>query len=99
MKVFILAHQDDEVFLLPYILSPEKKLFIYLTNGVSAESSLFKLESRTAEAKYVFEKNLAKLNLIGLFCFCFKIIKTGIENHLCAKQPNLIYFDLWKLYQ
>ncbi len=62
MKVFILAHQDDEVFLLPYILSPEKKLFIYLTNGVSAESSLFKLESRTAEAKYVFEKNLAKLN-------------------------------------
>ena len=62
MKVFILAHQDDEVFLLPYILSPEKKLFIYLTNGVSAESSLFKLESRTAEATYVFEKNLAKLN-------------------------------------
>ena len=62
MKVFILAHQDDEVFLLPHILSSEKKLFIYLTNGVSAESSVFKLESRTAEAKYIFEKYLVKLN-------------------------------------
>jgi hypothetical protein len=62
VKVFILAHQDDEVFLLPYILNSEKKLFIYLTNGVSAESSVFKLEIRTTEAAYVFKKYLAELN-------------------------------------
>jgi hypothetical protein len=62
VKVFILAHQDDEVFLLPHILNSEKKLFIYLTNGVSAESSVFKLENRTAEAKFIFEKYLVELN-------------------------------------
>ena len=62
MKVFILAHQDDEIFLLPHILNSEKKLFIYLTNGVPAGSSELKLQNRMTEAKYVFEKYLTHLN-------------------------------------
>ena len=65
MKVFILAHQDDEVFLLPHILNSEKKLFIYLTNGVSAGSTDLKLENRTVEARYVFEKHLSQLNSVA----------------------------------
>ena len=65
MKVFILAHQDDEVFLLPHILNFEKKLFIYLTNGVSVGSSALKLENRTVEAKCVFDKYLTQLNSVA----------------------------------
>ena len=65
MKVFILAHQDDEVFLLPHILNSEKKLFIYLTNGVSEGSTKLKLENRTVEARYVFEKHLSQLNSVA----------------------------------
>jgi len=65
MKVFILAHQDDEVFLLPHILNSEKKLFIYLTNGVSEGSTELKLEIRTVEARYVFEKYLSQLNSVA----------------------------------
>lgn len=65
MKVFILAHQDDEIFLLPHVLNSEKKLFIFLTNGVSENSRDFKLEKRTVEAKYVFEKHLSKLNSLS----------------------------------
>ena len=65
MKVFILAHQDDEVFLLPHIMNLEKKLFIYLTNGVSVESSALKLQNRTVEAKYVFGKYLTQLNSVA----------------------------------
>ena len=65
MKVFILAHQDDEVFLLPHIMDSEKKLFIYLTNGVSEGSTELKLENRTVEARYVFEKHLSQLNAVA----------------------------------
>ena len=65
MKVFILAHQDDEVFLLPHILNSEKKLFIYLTNGVAEGSTELKLENRTVEARYVFEKYLSHLNSVA----------------------------------
>jgi hypothetical protein len=65
MKVFILAHQDDEVFLLPHILNSEKKLFIYLTNGVSKGSTELKLENRTVEASNVFEKYLSQLNSVA----------------------------------
>lgn len=62
MKVFILAHQDDEVFLLPHIMNSEKKLFVFLTNGVSAEASQQKLEIRATEARYVFKKHLSTFN-------------------------------------
>lgn len=62
MKVFLLAHQDDEIFLLPHIMDSEQKLFIYLTSGVSEGSPRLKLERRTREAKAVFQKYLAGFN-------------------------------------
>jgi hypothetical protein len=62
MKIFLFAHQDDEVFALPYILNSEKKLFIYLTSGVSVDSSKSKLLTRSSEAKDVFQRYLAELN-------------------------------------
>jgi len=62
VKVFLLAHQDDEIFLLPHILNSEKKLFIYLTTGVSASSTDTKLDIRTFEAEYVFRKYLEAMN-------------------------------------
>ena len=62
MKVFLLAHPDDEVFLLPHIMNSEQKIFIYLTNGVSQGSSKQKLERRTSEAEYLFQRHLAGLN-------------------------------------
>ena len=50
MKIFLLAHQDDEVFLLPHIMNSEQKLFIYLTNGVSEGASISQLNRRILEA-------------------------------------------------
>ena len=70
--MFLLAHQDDEVFLLPHIMDSEQKLFIYLTNGVSEVSSSLKLERRTTEAKAVFQKYLAGFNS--------EVIWWGLEN-------------------
>jgi len=72
LKVFLLAHQDDEVFLLPHIMNSEQKLFIYLTNGVSEGSSRLKLDKRTAEAKAVFQKYLSGFNA--------QVIWWGLEN-------------------
>ena len=65
MKVFLFAHQDDEIFALPYILNSDKKLFIYLTNGVAEGSTELKIETRTVEAEYVFEKYLSNLNSVA----------------------------------
>ena len=62
MKIFIFAHQDDEVFALPFILNSEKKIFIYLTNGVSASSTETELLNRSIEASEVFERHLACIN-------------------------------------
>jgi hypothetical protein len=62
MKVFLFAHQDDEIFALPYILNSDKKLFIYLTNGVSTIAGDMELRVRTLEAKEVFETHLAGIN-------------------------------------
>ena len=72
MKVFLLAHQDDEVFLLPHIMDSEQKLFIYLTSGVSEGSSSLKLEKRTREAKAIFQKYLAG--------FTSEVIWWGLKN-------------------
>ena len=62
MKVFLLAHQDDEIFFLPHILDSDKKLFVYLTNGVSAGATKSKLGRRTIEAELIFKKYLEPLN-------------------------------------
>ena len=83
--------ESNEVYLAKTIIACKTLASLVLSEQYKLELQSIKL--------YRAYQNLAKLNLIGLFCFCFKIIKTGIENHLCAKQPNLIYFDLWKLYQ
>ena len=88
MRVFILPHQDDEVFLLPHILNSEKKLFIYLTNGVSAGSSALKLESRTVEAKYVFEKYLTQLNSVANWWGLENSVPEG-ELHKFVSAENL----------
>ena len=74
MKVFLLAHQDDEVFLLPHIMDSEKKLFIYLTSGVSEGSSELKLDRRAREANAVFQKYLAGFNA--------EVIWWGLENSI-----------------
>ncbi len=62
VKVFLLAHQDDEIFFLPHIINFEPKLFLYLTNGVSADSTISTLDTRTSEAESVFKKYLEPLN-------------------------------------
>jgi len=72
MKIFLLAHQDDEVFLLPHVMDSEQKLFIYLTSGVSEGASGFKQDKRSKEAKTVFQKYLAVFNA--------QVIWWGLEN-------------------
>ncbi len=62
VKVFLLAHQDDEIFFLPHIINFEPKLFLYLTDGVSAGSAISTLDTRTSEAESVFKKYLEPLN-------------------------------------
>ena len=85
MKVFLLAHQDDEIFLLPHIMDSQQKLFIYLTNGVSEGSSELKLEQRSAEAKSVFQKYLA--------CFDARVIWWGLENSVSEGQLHNFVSD------
>ena len=85
MKVFLLAHQDDEIFLLPHIMDSQQKLFIYLTSGVSEGSSEMKLEQRTAEAKIVFQKHLA--------CFDARVIWWGLENSVSEGQLHKFVSD------
>lgn len=74
MKIFVFAHQDDEIFALPYIVNSEEKLFIYLTNGVSVNASEKKLRMRSLEAKGVFESYLAGLNS--------KVLWWGLEHSI-----------------
>lgn len=74
MKVFLFAHQDDEIFALPYILNSDKKLFIYLTNGVSVNAGKIGLRLRSLEAKEVFEKHLTRLNS--------EVIWWGLDNSI-----------------
>ena len=92
MKVFIFAHQDDEVFLLPHILNFERKLFIYLTSGVSAGSSVLILENRTTEAKDVFEKHLTHLNSIVNWWGLENSVPEG-ELHKFVNRENLMSLE------
>lgn len=88
MKVFILAHQDDEVFLLPHIMNCEKKLIIYLTNGVSVKSTSLDLDNRTAEARNVFDKYLTQLNSIANWWGLENSVSEG-ELHKFVSLENL----------
>ncbi len=62
MKVVLIAHQDDEIFLLPYFNNHEFKLVIFLTNGVPEGSSSEISEERFSEAKEIFHKFLIPRN-------------------------------------
>ena len=94
MKVLFLAHQDDEIFFLPHIMDSDKKLFVYLTNGVSAGATKSKLGRRTIEAELIFEKYLAPLNSQAIWWGLENSIPEG-ELHRYVSQ-NLIN-DLKKI--
>jgi hypothetical protein len=88
MKVFLFAHQDDEIFALPYILNSDKKLFIYLTSGVAEGSTELKIETRTVEAEYVFEKYLSTLNSVANWWGLENSVSEG-ELHKFVSVENL----------
>ena len=72
MKLFLLAHQDDEVFFVPHLLTEERKLIVFLTCGVASRIQPAILMERTEEAKCIFEKHLAPLNS--------EVIWMGLDN-------------------
>ena len=74
MKIFILAHPDDEVFFLPHIVDSSQKLFIYMTNGVPEVATLAQLNRRSLEAKSIFQDLITNLNS--------KVVWWGLENSI-----------------
>lgn len=89
MQVFLFAHQDDEIFALPYIINSGKKLFIYLTNGVSAKACEEKLRIRTMEAKAVFESCMAGSNSKVIWWGLNQSIPEG-HLHKFVNQENIL---------
>lgn len=74
MKIFVLAHPDDEVFFLPHIFNSSQKLFMYLTNGVSETATLAQLNRRSLEAKSIFQNLIANSNS--------EVVWWGLENSI-----------------
>lgn len=72
MKVFLLPHQDDEIFFVPHLLNEERKLIVFLTNGVASGIQSAALCERAMEARCIFEKHLAPLNS--------EVIWLGLDN-------------------
>lgn len=79
---------------------------VFLTKTTTACQTLAHLAKNgnyTEELKQIKLYNsylwLAKLYLSDLFCLLFSLIKNGVENHLKGPNPNLFFFDLYKLYQ
>ena len=72
MKVFLLAHQDDEIFFVPHLLTEERKLIVFLTSGVASGIQSAALFERAKEARCIFEKHLAPLNS--------EVIWLGLDN-------------------
>ena len=93
MKVFLLAHQDDEVFLLPHIMNSEQKLFIYLTNGVSEGASKRQLDRRTSEAENLFQKYLVDFNAQAIWWGFENCISEGCLHKFISKE-NLTDIEL-----
>jgi hypothetical protein len=77
MRVILLAHYDDEIFLLPYIYDQNPKLIIYLTSGVSNLSNNYELELRTQESFRIFKKYLKVRNCMVLYLGRAKCIPEG----------------------
>ena len=72
MKLFLLPHQDDEIFFIPHLLTEEQKLLVFLTCGVANGIQSAALFERTKEARSIFEKHLAPLNS--------EVIWLGLDN-------------------
>lgn len=63
MRVFLLAHQDDEIFFLPYLTNSKKNLLIFLTSGVSVDKTKKDEIDRFQESKLLLDKFSQGLNL------------------------------------
>ena len=101
MKLFLLAHPDDEIFVLPYLIGDEKKLLVYLTNGVSAEAEPSVLCKRTEEARITFEKHIATLNSEVLWWGVCNMIPEGelhkfLNTTLITEIQNIVKSSEWK---
>ena len=86
MKIFLLAHQDDEVFLLPHIMNSEQKLFIYLTNGVSEGASISQLNRRILEAEDIFQKYLAGFNAQAIWWGFENGVPEGVLHRFVSRE-------------
>ena len=53
MRLILLAHQDDEIFMLPFIDDSTPKIIIYLTSGVSRDASQAEIEIRHLESQKI----------------------------------------------
>jgi hypothetical protein len=62
MRVILLAHMDDELFLLPFINDEVPKLLIYLTSSVSRAANSKQTERRLSESRVIFERYLSSKN-------------------------------------
>jgi hypothetical protein len=62
VRLILLAHQDDEIFMLPFIDDSTSKTIIYLTSGVSRNASQAEIEIRYKESQNIFEKYLRPRN-------------------------------------
>lgn len=63
MNVYLLAHQDDEIFFLPYLTNSEKNILIFLTSGVSVDKAKSDEIARFQESKLLLDKFSHSLNL------------------------------------
>jgi hypothetical protein len=91
MKVFLLAHQDDEIFLIPYLFTPEKKLFVYLTTGVVLKSPVEQVRDRNLEARLMFDKKLASQNAQVVWWGLEKLISDGeLYRHINEENVNSV---------
>jgi hypothetical protein len=91
MKLIVLAHPDDEIFVLPFIVDDESKIIVFLTNGVSRFQSQKKLKCRSLEANRVFFDTLRKFNCDVLWWGNDKICFEG-ELHLNMNEQFFISF-------
>jgi len=101
MKLILLAHQDDEIFVLPYLLGEDKKLLVYLTNGVSIEKDSLVLEKRIEEARVTFEKHIANLNSEVIWWGVRNMVPEGelhkfVNASLVADIQKIIKSSKWK---
>ena len=67
MRLILLAHQDDEIFMLPFIDDSTPKIIIYLTSGVSRDASQAEIEIRHLESQKILEEYLRPRNCTAVW--------------------------------